>query len=135
MFCWGCWGSTLGPNPQVGPSAIELVGYWTSHKEIRDIYQSVYLLQRLPGLPSCGNQLRRRMIQDICSSLKDQMHMHGYPATTGEGPESEEEQQPRLNRWEPYEEALRAAHKRALDTAKALQGDIERLSQRTRGRS
>ena len=37
----------------------------------------------------------------------------------------EEEQQPRSRRQEPYEEALRAVHQRALDTAKALQGDIE----------
>ena len=44
---------------------------------------------------------------------------------------------PRLNRWEPYEEALRVAHQRVLDTAEALQGDIERLSlsQRNKGRS
>ena len=61
--------------------------------------------------------------------------MHGYPATTGEGSEPEEEQRPRLHRWELYKEALRLAHQRVLDTADALQGDIERLSQRTRGRS
>ena len=95
-------GSTLGPNLQVGPSTMELLGYRTSHKEIQDIYQSVYLLQRLLGLPSCGNQLRRRTIQDICSSLKDQMHMCGYPATTGEGSEPEEEWWPTPNRKEPY---------------------------------
>ena len=135
MFHQGCWGSSLGLNPQAGPSAMELVGYRTSRKEIRDIYQSVYLLQRLLGLPSCGNQLRRWTIQDIHSSLKDWMHMCGYPATTGEGSESEEEQQPRPNRQEPYEEALKMACQRALYTAKALQGDIERLSRRTRGRS
>ena len=34
MFCQGCWGSTMGPNLQTGPSTMELVGYWTSHKEI-----------------------------------------------------------------------------------------------------
>ena len=44
MFHWGHWGSTLGPNLQAGPSAMELVGYQTSHKEIQDIYQSVFLL-------------------------------------------------------------------------------------------
>ena len=63
------------------------------------------------------------------------MHMHGYPATTGGGSELEEEWQTRLNRQELYEEALRVAHQRALDTTKAIQGDIERLSLRTRGRS
>ena len=75
------------------------------------------------------------MIQDIHSSLKDQAHRCGYPATTTEGAEQEEEQQPRLSRQELYEEALRVACQRALDTAEALQSDIERLSWRSRGRS
>ena len=44
MVCWGHWGITMGPDLQVGPSAMVLVGYWTSCKEIRDIYQSVFLL-------------------------------------------------------------------------------------------
>ena len=42
--CMFYWGSTLGPNLLVGPSAMELVGYRKSHKETQDIYQSVYLL-------------------------------------------------------------------------------------------
>ena len=75
------------------------------------------------------------MIHDILSSIEDQLHRCRYPATTGEDPESEEEWWPRLNRQEPYEEALRAAPQRVLDTAKALQGNIERLSRRMRGRS
>ena len=82
MFCWG---STMGLNLQAGPSAMELVGYWTSHKEIRDICQSVYLLQRLLGLPSCGNEQRKRTIQDICSSLKDWMHRCGTPSHNQRG--------------------------------------------------
>ena len=36
--------STLEPDPEAGNSAMELLGYQTSHKEIQDIYQSVYLL-------------------------------------------------------------------------------------------
>ena len=135
MVCWGCQGSTMGPDPQAGLSAMELVGYLTSHKEIWDIYQSVFLLWRLPGLPSCGNEQRKKMIQDIHSSLEDPMQRHGYPAITTEGAEQEEEQQPRLNRQEPYEEAPRVAHQRTLDTTKALQSDIERLNWRSRGRS
>ena len=114
---------------------MELVGYWTACKEIQDIYQSVYLLRRPLGLPSCGDQLRRRTIHDILSSLTDRLHRHGYPATTGEDPESEEEWWPKPNGHEPYEEALRMACQRALDTAEVLQGNIKRLSQRTRGTS
>ena len=68
------------------------------------------------------------MIQDIHSSLKDWIHRHEYPAATGEGSKPEEEWWPRPNRQELYEEALRVACQRALDTAKALQDDIEGLS-------
>ena len=63
------------------------------------------------------------------------MHRHGYSTSTTEAMEQEEEQQPRLNRQEWYEEALRAAHQKALDTAKALQNDIKRISWINRGRS
>ena len=44
---------------------MELVGYRTSRKEIWDVYQSVYVLWRLPGIPSCGEQIRKRTIRDI----------------------------------------------------------------------
>ena len=99
MVCWGHWGSASKPNPEAGHSTIELVGYCISHKEIQDIYQSVYLLWRPLGLPSCGDELRRRMIQDIISSLKDCLYRCRYPATTGEDPGPQEEWQSRLNRW------------------------------------
>ena len=52
------------------------------------------------------------------------MHMHGYQATTAEGTEQEEEQQPGMSRQELYEEVLRAACQRVLCTARALQSDI-----------
>ena len=55
------------------------------------------------------------------------MHRHGHPATARD-PELQEEEQFRLNQQESYEEALRAAHQRALDTTKALKIDIENLS-------
>ena len=113
---------------------MELVGYHTSQKEIRDIYQSIYLLQRAPGLPSCGNQLRRKAIQDILSSLKDWLHRCGHPASTRDL-ELQEEKWFRLNQQELYKEGLRAAHQRALDTTEALKSDIERLSWRGRERS
>ena len=34
MVCWGHWGNISKPNPEAGHSAMELVGYQTSHKEI-----------------------------------------------------------------------------------------------------
>ena len=133
--CMVCWGSMLEPDPEAGQSAMELVGYRTSWKEIQDIYQSVYLLQRPPGLPSCGDWLRRKTIWDILSSLEDWLHRHGYSASARGDMEPREGWQSRPIRWESYEEALRAAHQRVLDTANALQDNIERLSQRGRNRS
>ena len=135
MVCQGCWGSTSDPDPEADHSAMELVGYQTSHKEIWDIYQSVYLLRMPLGLPPCGDWLRRRTIGDILSFLTDWLHRHGYPASTREDLESEEEWQPRPNRQEAYEEALRVACQRALDTTEVLRGDIKRLSHRMRGTS
>ena len=63
---------------------MELVGYFTSQKEIRDIYHSVYLIERSPEFPSCGEWQRTRTIQDILSSLMDWLHRWAYPATTGD---------------------------------------------------
>ena len=135
MVHWVCWGSGLEPDPEVGQSAMELVGYWTSWKEIQDIYQSVYLLWRSPGFPSHGDQLRRKTIWDILSSLEDWLHRCGYWAAAGGDPEPWEGWWSSPNRQDFYEEALRAACQRALDTAKALQSNIERLSWRARDRS
>ena len=39
----GCQGSVWRPDLEVDQSAMELMGYQTSHKEIRDIYHSLYL--------------------------------------------------------------------------------------------
>ena len=80
LICWGHWGSASGPDQ----SAMELVGYWTSCKEIWDIYHSVYLLRRSPGLPPCGAQQRGRAIHNIISSLTIQLHCQVYPAATRE---------------------------------------------------
>ena len=69
LICQGHWGSVWRPNLEADQSALELVGYWTSHKEIWDIYHSVYLLKRSPGIPPCGSQWRRKAIYYILSSL------------------------------------------------------------------
>ena len=110
---------------------MELIGYWTSHKEIQDIYHSVYLLMRSPGLPPCGSQQRREVIHDIFSSLRSQLHWQVYPTTAEEtqGPAGRHGSRPR--RRGSYEEALweiRAACQRALEATEVLKSDIEKLS-------
>ena len=62
LVCQGHQPSMSRPDLEVDQSAMELVGYQTSHKEIWDIYHSVYLLRRFPGLPPCGPQQRGRAI-------------------------------------------------------------------------
>ena len=79
------------PGSKVDQSAMELVGYHTSQREMRDIYHSIYLLQMAPGLPPCRAQSRRKAIQDILSSLKGQLHRCGCSATV-RSLESQEEQ-------------------------------------------
>ena len=143
MVCQGHRGSVYDSDSEADQSTMELVGYHTSQKEIRDVYQSIYLLWRAPGLPPCRTQPRRKAIQDILSSLKCWLHRHGHSATTRDW-KPQEEEQVRLNQWGSYEEALRVAHQRAWipprllrvilkgwveeDAAAALEGEIDRLS-------
>ena len=116
---------------------MKLVGYQTSHKEIKDLYHSVYLLRRSPGPPPCGPQQRREAIHDILSSLSNQLHQWVYPVAAKEdtwGPVDKPWSRPR-RREDPYEEALweaRAACQRVLEAAQVLESDIERLSWRMR---
>ena len=121
---------------------MQLVGYWTSQKEIRDFYQEVYLLRRLPSLPPCRPQQREEAIQDILSSLRS--HLHRWESTAI----LEEDQwvllqlpppicQLESSSWswrreDPLNEALqeaREAHRWVLEITHMLELNIERLSQ------
>ena len=123
----------LGAKLFLDKSAMKLVGYQTSHKEIRDLYHSVYLLRRSLGPPPCGPQQRRKAICDILSSLRNQLHWWVYPIAAEEdtqGPVNEPQSRPR-RREDPHEEALqegRAAHQRVLEAAKVFKSDIEWLN-------
>ena len=54
MYCQGHQSSIPEPNPKADQSAMELVGYQTSRREIRNVYHSIYLLRRSPGSPLWG---------------------------------------------------------------------------------
>ena len=73
MCHWGCQGSIREPSSEADQSVLHLIGYHTSQKELRDVYHSVYLLNRAPGFPTCGEVKRRRAIQEILSSLQDRL--------------------------------------------------------------
>ena len=79
-----CWGSLPKPDSEVGLPAMKLMGYQTSHKEIQNLYHSVYLLRRTPGPLPCRPQQRRETIQDILFSLRNHLHRWVYPITTKE---------------------------------------------------
>ena len=98
---------------------MELVGYQMSQREMWDIYHSVYLLRRTPGTPSCGEREGRRAIHDILASLTVRLQRQTQPAAT--------EEWARMGQEGTYEVALWVACHRALETAKALHGDLERL--------
>ena len=98
---------------------MELVGYRTSRKEMRDIYHSVYLLRRTPGTSSCGEWERRRVIHDILASLTVRLQRQTQPTAT--------EEWARLGQEGSYKAALQAVCHRVLETAKALCSDLKRL--------
>ena len=79
MCHWGCQGSIREPNSEADQSTLHLIGYHTSQKELRDVYHSMYLLNRAPGFPSCGEVKRRRAIQEILSSLWDRLWKADIP--------------------------------------------------------
>ena len=129
----GCQNSIWEPNSEADQSAMWLIGYRTSRREMREVYHSVYLLNRSLGFPSCGEVRRRRAIQDILSSLETWQQRWTYAAETQDLGTCGRE-------WESdmphsYEAALRAAHQKPLETAEALQSDLNRLNNEHRGRT
>ena len=130
---WGHQGSLPRPDLEADQSVMKLVGYGTSHKQIWDLYHTVYLLRRSPGPPHCGPQQRREAIHDILSSLRNRLHWQVYPIAAKEytrGPVDEPQSTPR-RRGDSHEEALweaRMACQRVLEAAQVLKHDIERLS-------
>ena len=132
----GCQGSMWRPYLEADQSAMELVGYWTSgthgvpglSQGDPGIYHSIYLLRRPPGLPPCGSQWRRKAICNILSTLKNQFHQQVYPAAAREARVPINECQSRRDSYEEAPWEIRVACQRALEVAKVLRSDIERLS-------
>ena len=106
MCCWGHWGKVPEPEPGADLSTMELVGYQTSRKEMRDIYHGVYLLRRTPGNPSCGEWERRRVIHDILASLTVQLQRQTQPATMEEWARSGQEGSYEVAPWVAHQSPL-----------------------------
>ena len=130
-------------RPEADITTIQLVGYQTSHKEIRNLYHDVYLLRRSPSSLPCRPQQRKEAIQDILSSLRSHLHRQGGTAMLEEDqwgaagttswPLCQLKSQYGSRRREDlHDEALqeaREAHQLALEAAHMLEQNIERLSQ------
>ena len=129
MCHWGHQGSVREPNSEVDQSTLHLIGYHTSRKELRDVYHSVYLLNRAPGFPSCGEVKRRRAIQEILSSLQDRLQRQTSPTEARDAPGNERESAPP----QMYEAALQVAHEKVVETTTTLQSNLNRLDNELRG--
>ena len=113
---------------------MKLVGYQTSHKEIRDLYHSVYLFRRLPGPLPCGPQQRMEAIHDILSSLRNHLHCWVYPIAAEEdtqGAVNQSQSRPRGRKTHMRKPSGKPGWpaQRALEAAQVLESNIERLSQ------
>ena len=76
-------GSVREPDPEMHQTALQLIGYHTLWKELRDVYHSVYLLNRAPGFPTCGAAQRRMAIREILSSLRERLRRADIPRWYG----------------------------------------------------
>ena len=125
MCCQGCQNSIQEPNSEADQSAMGLIGYQTSQKEIREVYHSVYLLNRLPGFPSCGEARMRRAIQDILSSLETWQQRWTYTAKTQDlgvhGRESESDM-PQGTSWQPRAQSRNQPRTQSRNQPRAQSG-------------
>ena len=86
MVHWGCWQRHLKLNPDLTDiPAVQLVGYRTSHEEIRNLFNEVYLLRRPPGPPPYGPEQMRKVINDILYSLGSHLEWRKDPVEPKEG--------------------------------------------------
>ena len=118
------------PNSEADQSALHLIGYHTSQRELRDVYHSMYLLNRALGFPSCGEVKRQRAIQEILSFLWDRLQRWTSPSEARDAPGNERESAP----LQTYEVAVWVACWKVVETATALQSDLDRLDNELRGR-
>ena len=127
----GCQSCVREPNSEEDQSALLLIGDHTSHKELRDVYYSVYSLNRVLGFPSCGKVKRMRAIREILSSLQERLQRWTPSAEAKDIPEHEMGSIPPPT----YEAALQDVCHKVIQTAASLQNDLDRLDSELRGRS
>ena len=131
MCCQGRQSCVREPNSEEDQSALHLIGYHTSHKELRDVYYSIYSLNRVPEFPSCGKVKRMRAIWEILSSLQERLQRWTPSAEAKDIPEHKMALIP----LPTYEAALKDVYHKVIQTAASLQNDLDRLDSELQGRS
>ena len=118
------------PNPQEDQSALHLIGYHTSQKELRDVYHSVYLLNKALGSLSCGEVNGRVQSGRSLSLLQERLQRWTSSADAKDAPENEMGSAS----LPIYEVALQDVCQKVMETAASLQNDLDRLDNEMRGR-
>ena len=118
------------PNPEEDQSALHMIGYHTFRKELRDVYYSVYLLNRALVSPSCGEVRWKRAVWEILSSLQERLRRQTSSADAEVAPENKMG----LASLPTYEAALQDVCRKVMETAASLQNDLDRLDNEMRGR-
>ena len=117
------------PNPEGDQSALHLIGYHTSRKELRDVYHSVYLLNRALGSPSCGEVKQKRAIWEILSLLQERLRRWMSSANA---------EDTLRTKWVwPLHQCMRRPCRKfaiVMETTASLQNDLDRLDNGMRGR-
>ena len=74
-------------DAKVEVSAIQLVGFKTTRERIWELYNNVYQLRRSPGPPPHGPECTEELVQEICTSLGEQLWQRWGSAQLMEEPE------------------------------------------------
>ena len=86
-ICHGHWQSCPGLDARVEVTAVQLVGFKTTRDEIWELYNNVSQLKRSPGPLPYGPEQTEELVQEICTSLKEQMQWRWGSAQPKEEPE------------------------------------------------
>ena len=128
---WGHQSQVRESSTEEDQSALHIIGYHTSRKELRDVYHSVYLLNRAPGSPSCGEVKQKRAIWEILSLLQERLWRWTFLCTDAkDAPENKMG----LASSPTYEVALWEVCHKVVETTASLQNDLDRLNNEMRGR-
>ena len=87
VICHGHWQSYPELEAKVEVSTIQLVGLKTTRDEIWELYNDVYQLRRSPGPPLHSPECTEELVQEICTSIKEQLWQRWGSAQPKKEPE------------------------------------------------